>query len=368
MTEFATHVIGLTLAGCRARQQRLIERLQQEQIDRILVVDRRHIYYLSSYWSASYHAPLMILTKEGYSHLVLPNQTDASQVAADTISVYESNRLGTLLDNQIGAALQPLETDLKGPGTIATDLPGLAPFIKMPIGHAFPMFLELRRTKDEDELALIRCAIRACEAAYMHAAVIVQPGIREIDVYAEMQAAAVKELGEPIGELGNDFQAGTLGGPPRARAIERGELMPLDVSVSVRGYRCDLCRTFAVGGEPTLEQREAAGLVEGALQYVEENAHIGSSCRQLYEDVRQQLAGKHGWQFFHHLGHGIGLSPHEAPRLNPHWNDLLAIGDVFTVEPGLYDDSLRAGVRLEHNYWMSRDGLRRLSTYPTSFQ
>jgi Xaa-Pro dipeptidase len=99
---------------------------------------------------------------------------------------------------------------------------------------------------------------------------------------------------------------------------------------------------------------------------VEENAHIGSSCRQLYEDVRQQLDGKHGWQFFHHLGHGIGLSPHEAPRLNPHWNDFLEIGDVFTAEPGLYGESLRAGVRIEHNFWLSPDGLRRLSNYPAS--
>ena len=208
----------------------------------------------------------MILTKDGFSHLVLPNQTEASQIAADRISVYESHRLGTLLDNQLGAALQPLEDDLKGPGTIATDLPGLAPIIETPTRPALPMFLELRRAKDEDELALIRCAIRACEAAYTHAASIVQQGIREIDVYAEMQAAAVKELGEPIGELGNDFQAGTPGGPPRARAIECGELMPLDVSVSVRGYRCDLCRTFAIGGQPTPDQQEAARLVEGALE------------------------------------------------------------------------------------------------------
>ena len=176
----------------------------------------------------------------------------------------------------------------------------------------------------------------------------------------------MKELGEPIGELGNDFQAGTPGGPPRTRVIERGELMPLDVSVSVRGYRCDLCRTFAIGGEPSPEQLEAARLVERALRYVEENAHVVSSCRQLYEEVRQQLDGILRWQFFHHLGHGIGLSPHEAPRLNPHWNDFLEIGDIFTAEPGLYGEALRAGVRIEHNYWMSFKGLIRLPSYPTS--
>ena len=367
MTKFSADVLGLTLAGCRARQVRLVTRLQHDRIDRLLVCDRRHVYYLSGYWGASHHTPLMVLTGDGFSHLVLPNETDASQLAADKVSIYESHRLGTLLDNQLGAALEPLEADLKGAGSIATDLPNLAPALATPTRNVSSVFLELRRAKDEDELMLIRCAIRACEAAYAHAASIVQPGIREIDVFAEMQAAAVKELGEPIGELGNDFQAGTPGGPPRARAIERGELMPLDVSVTVRGYRCDLCRTFAVGGEPTADQREAARLIENALEHVEQTAQIGSSCRQLYEDVRQQLDGKHGWQFFHHLGHGIGLSPHEAPRLNRHWDESLAIGDVFTVEPGLYGEALRAGVRIEQNYWMSPDGLCRLSNYPTSW-
>ena len=93
----------------------------------------------------------------------------------------------------------------------------------------------------------IRHAVRACEAGYARAAEILRPGIREIDVYAELQAAAIKELGERIGELGNDFQSGSPGGPPRNRPIEHGELMPLDVSVYVRRYSCDLCRTFAVG-------------------------------------------------------------------------------------------------------------------------
>ncbi len=365
MLENSTEIIGLTRDECRLRQRRLIEGLQRDGIDKILIADRRHVYYFSGYWGASHHVPLMILTKDGVSHLVLPIQVATEQLAAESVSLYESHHLGTLIDDEFGAALRPLETELQKPGVVATDLPGLAPILKSPIRQASPLILEVRRAKEKDEVALIRCAIRACEAAYARAAVFARPGIREIDVYAEMLSAAIKELGEPIGELGNDFQAGTPGGPPRKREIRRGELMPLDVSVSVRGYRCDLCRTFAIGGEPTRDQLEAAQLVENALRYVEDNARIGISCRQLFDDVSKQLDGRHGWQFFHHLGHGIGLSPHEAPRLNPFWDDYLKAGDVFTVEPGLYGESLRAGVRIEQNYWISPDGICRLSSYPT---
>jgi Xaa-Pro aminopeptidase len=206
--------------------------------------------------------------------------------------------------------------------------------------------------------------VRACEAGYARAAEFVRPGVREIDVYAEIQSAAVKDLGEPIGELGNDFQAGSAGGRPRNRAVERGELMPLDVGVLVRGYCCDLCRTLAVG-EPSPAQQEAARLVERALEFAEQRIASGASCRQLFEDVQRELDGRNGWEFQHHLGHGIGLSLHESPYLNPNWDDHFAVSDVFTLEPGLYHEELRAGVRIEQNYWLSPDGLVRLSSYPT---
>ena len=87
---------------------------------------------------------------------------------------------------------------------------------------------------------------------------------------------------------------------------------------------------------------------------------------RLYEEVKQRLDDPNGWRFPHHLGHGIGLGTHEAPRLNPHWDDFFEAGDVFTVEPGLYHEELRAGVRIEQNYCFAPDGLCRLSSYPTS--
>ena len=69
--------------------------------------------------------------------------------------------------------------------------------------------------------------------------------------------------------------------------------------------------------------------------------------------------------FNHHLGHGIGLFPHEAPHLNPNWNDTFEVGDVFTCEPGLYDEQiLRAGMRLENDYLVTETGVENLSPFP----
>ena len=71
--------------------------------------------------------------------------------------------------------------------------------------------------------------------------------------------------------------------------------------------------------------------------------------------------------FCHHLGHGIGLGVHEAPRLNPHWADTLEPGDVFTVEPGLYYTGL-GGVRIEDLVIIETDGYRNVTTFPKTLQ
>ena len=87
---------------------------------------------------------------DGFSHLVLPGQVDPGQVAANSISVCVTQRLGTLVDDQFGAALKPLKAELKSPGVWASDLAGFASMLESPIRQASSMFIELRRAKGED--------------------------------------------------------------------------------------------------------------------------------------------------------------------------------------------------------------------------
>ena len=137
-----------------------------------------------------------------------------------------------------------------------------------------------------------------------------------------------------------------------------------DLTAIYRGYCCDLCRSFVVGGKPSAAQQEAYHLIMEAFAYVEATVKPGKSCHALYTEVHAMLDGQHGWSFSHHLGHGIGLNPHEAPRLNPNWDDVFQPGDTFTAEPGLYGDDLRGGIRIEHNYLVTDSGVQKLSHFP----
>jgi Xaa-Pro aminopeptidase len=136
---------------------------------------------------------------------------------------------------------------------------------------------------------------------------------------------------------------------------------PGHLSYFFGGYKADLCRTYAVSGELSDAQRFAIDAVASALVHAEGRIAPGVSCKDVFAEIHARLDGQRGFKFHHHLGHGIGLAPHEAPRVNPHWDDVFEVGDVFTLEPGLYGHELRAGVRIEHDYLVTDSGLIRLS-------
>ncbi len=193
---------------------------------------------------------------------------------------------------------------------------------------------------------------------------IIEPGVSELFVFNELQAAAVAEYGEMLTGTGNDYACGRPGGAPRDRKIEAGELYILDLGPAFRGYFADNTRVTAVGGKPTDEQLQAWHHILPVFEMVEREVKPGKSCRELFQQAHDWLNQKKPWKFEHHLGHGIGLFPHEAPHLNPCWDDTFADGEVFAVEPGLYGEPLRSGIRLENNYLVTETGVELLTPFP----
>ena len=227
-----------------------------------------------------------------------------------------------------------------------------------------PDLWRLRRRKDPDELVLLRRAVAACGAMYATAREIIRPGITELEVFSALQAAAVESCAEMLTGTGNDYACGVRGGPPRARTCAAGELYILDLGPAYRGYFADTSRAIAVDRSPTDGQLAAWEHVCGALALVERTARAGTRCQDLYAKVQEWLATAPVGSWSSHLGHGIGLSVHEAPRLNPHWNDVLEVGDVIAVEPALYAPELSCGMRIENDYLVTESGLELLSPFP----
>ena len=355
------------LTACRDRQRRLLDELKRLDADLAVLVTPENIQWLTGLRLSPQFSPVAAIDAAGEMTVVVPERRMAGVVAAaDRVVGYAAQWHSTLRNDQHAASSAALAEALgRQPRRLAVEFscfsPWLAERFDAPRVDIEPILYELRRRKHADELALMRRAIDANARMYETARATIEPGTHELELYAQLHAAAVRELGEPLTYFGQDFQCASRGGPPRDRAARAGELYILDLGVGYRGYFSDNARTLAVGGNPSGDQERAWRAVVEVFDFIASEVRPGVSCRRVFEEVQRMLDRCKPWVFDHHLGHGVGLYPHEAPHLNPHWDDSFAEGDVFTAEPGLYHEDLRQGLRIEQNYLVTSTGVELLT-------
>jgi Xaa-Pro aminopeptidase len=360
---------AIDIEACRGRQGRLLEAVAPLDVDFVVLSRRESVQWLTGVFLGGVFEPIVAMSAAGDVTLALPDRQLNVGAAADEVIGYEAKWHSTNRDEQRAASAEVLRSKLpKKPKRVACEFEAFVPDLFLswnaPLVKIDAIMFELRRRKDADQLRMHARANEANRAMYEKARELVLPGANELDIYTELHTVAVRALGEPLTYFGQDFRSGARGGPPRNRKIEAGEIMILDLGVGFRGYYSDNARAFAVGREPTAPQQRAWSAVTSVFEYMEANVRAGMRCRDVFDSVQQQLDTYKPWVFNHHLGHGVGLAPHEGPHLNPRWDDTLADGDFIAVEPGLYHEELRAGIRLEQNYRVTPDGVELLTDWP----
>ena len=357
----------------RQRQRRLLGVMQRRNLDAVVVGLPHHVYYFSAVRSHWLIESGFVLTSDGRAWLTSGNKP-AENAAADESVAYDAQWFATLRQEQPAVIAGQVMDVLRHRKAkrIGADASAITSQVAIAFdGHVEPIdpdLWQMRRRKDADELELMKTAIRASEAMYARAKEIVKPGVEETHVFTELHEAAVKSTGEPMSApLGNDYVCGAGGGPPRkGRQAKDGEIYVLDLGPSYRGYFADNCRAFAVNGKPTDEQMKAWAAITECLAMVERTAKPGVRCRDLHEAAAAFLTDRTGGKLPHHLGHGVGLQPHEYPHLNPNtgWDDVLVEGEIFTAEPGLYGPHINGGIRIENDYLVTATGVTNLLNAP----
>jgi Xaa-Pro dipeptidase len=353
----------LTAAGCQERLANLRAVMAQATVDTALITASNHVYYFSGHLTPALTRSALVVAEHTAvlaTGVFSPGDAEVDRLAVSEVRTFLGNAHGSTIRPDQDERLARLLADVQIVGRVGSDLAS-CPALLRDLCDTQPTDLTaairgLRRTKHADELELMQTAAKCIDACYAYARQRIEPGLNELTLYGDLLRVAVETAGEQIGRFGQDFQCASPGGPARDRVARAGELWILDLGVEYRGYHADASRAFAVAGKPTAAQQDAWHVVVDTLQAAAAALAPGGSCLRLFRNAQATLDQAYPDAFFHHLGHGMGLQPHEAPFLNPEFDDHLAVGDVVTVEPGVYTSELQAGIRLENDFVITATG------------
>jgi Xaa-Pro aminopeptidase len=216
----------------------------------------------------------------------------------------------------------------------------------------------MRWRKDHDEISLIRSAQAIADEAFDVIIGKLVAGVTERDTALEVDIA-MRRLGAEAPAFDTIIAFGENAAEPHhhptTRALQPGDVVKLDFGCVVDGYLSDMTRTVAFG-EPPDRLRGVYDVVRGAQRAGVDAVRAGATGGEVDRASRVVIeeAG-FGDSFKHGLGHGVGLEIHEGPSLRPSGDDVLPVGAVVTVEPGVYLEGL-GGVRIEDMVEVTDDG------------
>ncbi len=144
-------------------------------------------------------------------------------------------------------------------------------------------------------------------------------------------------------------------GVPTDRKFQKGDFVTMDFGARVNGYCADMTRTVALG-EVTDEQKSVYNTVLKAQEMALNKIKEGAVCKDI-DAIAREFINKSGFEncFGHGLGHSLGIEIHESPACNTRDMTKLQVGNIMTVEPGIYLEN-KFGVRIEDTVLVTDNG------------
>ena len=338
--------------------------------------------------------PILYAEKDGERHIVTNSMEAPRLAAAGPYRIHLMEELGVDELQRQGLTLPQLRAELALRGVRTIGITSAA------VPETFPLWLadhlrengvdvrpdrdlfdDRRRVKTEAELAGMRRAQRAAEAAMDTCRELLRTrvqngGLTVEDVKAAMSVVFAEHSTTcddfivapgPQGAVGHDMGSGPIG----AGVPVVVDIWPRDNASFVY---CDMTRTFVVGEAPE-QVRTWHRLCKEALDRAIGEIRDGADGKAIFDGTCEifEAAGERTPRtkedgvplvdgFFHGLGHGVGLEVHEPPAMSRSGDDLVE-GDVIAIEPGLYRAGM-GGVRLEDVAIVTEDGLDVVTDYP----
>lgn len=350
----------------KARLDNIKKMLRRRRIDALLVTQPENRRYLSGY-SARDHsiqetAGVLLIPMVG-SPFLLTDSRFLLQAERETegfqIKLYPRGLLNLL--ERLLPTLKIRKLAFESHSMVhlqAERLRRMAEKIGVKLVSVTDLVEQQRIRKTDEEIGTLRDAVLLNEHVFQQVYSTLSSGMREVEVALAIEAK-MRELGAEGPCFETIVAFGANGANPHAvpgnRCLKNGDIVLIDMGLSLNGYCSDITRT-SFFGSPDPIFLERLRIVRKAQLAGIKAVRPGASCREVDLAARRVIkkAG-YGKYFGHSLGHGVGLNVHEEPRLSSRSRRKLSPGMVVTVEPGIYIPGW-GGIRLENMVVVCENG------------
>lgn len=242
--------------------------------------------------------------------------------------------------------------------------------------RAAKLMKELRGIKTALEVEVMQKAIDITENTFRRLLKFIKPGVWEYEIEAEIMHSFLSQraTGQAYGSIiASGDRARTLHYVSNNEECKDGELILMDFGAEYGGYCADLTRTVPVNGKFTRRQKTvynaclhlhdyAKSLLKPGISIVEYTDKVGEEATQQFlkigllkkSDVKNEDPENRAYRkyLYHGISHHLGVDVHDlGTRTEP-----IKPGMVFTVEPGIYIEEEKMGIRIENNLWITKNG------------
>jgi Xaa-Pro dipeptidase len=367
----------LSPAFHKAVVERIRSSVEAAGVDGMLILDTANVIYATGFFHSANERPMGLwVPRRGPPSLLVPHLEleNAAATWITDVRTYEefpgevhpvrwmvasvgARRL--LIDNLSAAVHQALVRDVDT--LVLTDV-----------------VERLRAIKGAAELALVRAAARHADAVLdairAQAADIVRGGGTEIDILAAGLSAGAAlqkaELGVAFGHtkvgLTGTVHTGPRAALPHGKTMARrpdpGDTLIAGIGASVGGYHAESGVTLILG-EASADKRRCLVAAAAANDAAVAALRPGTPCKAVNEAALAELrAAGLGDAIRHRIGHAMGVQGHEGPWLAPGDDTPVAVGMVFSNEPGIYRPGID-GYRTINTMIVTETGVEVPSTF-----
>jgi Xaa-Pro aminopeptidase len=235
---------------------------------------------------------------------------------------------------------------------------------------------DLRAIKTALEVEVMQKAMDITDNTFRHLLGFIRPGVTEYEIEAEIYHQFLKQraTGPAYGSIiASGDSARILHYVSNNKPCNEGEMILMDFGAEYGNYCADLTRTVPVSGKFTRRQKTvynaclhlhqyAASILKPGINILDYTEKVGDEATMVFQkigllkksDIKNEDKENRAYRkyLYHGISHHLGIDVHDlGTRTEP-----IKAGMVFTIEPGIYIEEEQMGVRIENNFWITKNG------------